>query len=528
MTITAQSFAEQSQISEKLAKKILDRIYEKKLDAMDMPNVIWKLKDWFLKNEFGKLLEKASTDTIDAMLDEVIADRIRWQTRVDAPSSSYSDQTSITPESAWFFTALTDDITGNKEFKAGDKVDIQILRVGNWKHPIYGPVKITAKTINDVIQNFKDNKRGVEICADENHDPNHKALAWFRNVYAKGKSAAFATLELTTLGAKLLNDGAYKFFSPELALQKTDEETGEKISNLLLGGAFTNRPFFKGMQPLLANEEGTAPGNDSQPGEIEHHILLFSDRKNMFKYLTKLGDVAAADAKALTNADRTELEQLFNELPEEERNRDDMKARHDEALQKFAEPEATPAPAAPADAPATPPAAPTDGTDNGTPPAPVTPPVAPAEPATPPAPADSTVNASEDVDVTLKASEVTALKNDQKKLAGLIRDARRRDMKDKITGMQFSEKERPASVILPKDVEPLTEFAISLSEDQAEKFIGIIKNLRNVHIGELGDGGNADTAKFSEEQVQWYMEHMQMTREEAIKASEDFIVQQGA
>lgn len=523
--ITPTVFAAESTISEKLAKRILDRLYDKELDAMDLASVVWKLKDWFVKNEFSKILEKSPDSVIDNVIDEMVAERERWKTRIDSPSVGFSEP------HAWFFTALEDDLKGGKEFKEGDTVEIQILRRGEWKHPVYGDVKVDTKVMNDVVKHFKENKRGIDLAVDENHDPDHKALAWFTDVYKKGKDAVFASLKLTKRGAQLLSEGAYKYFSPEFALQYTDAESGENYSNLLLGGAFTNRPFFKGMQALLASEDGAEASDESLPGEIDTHALLFSNR-NMFKYLDTLAQIAAAEkpAKAL----RDDLVRLYSELPEAERERADLKAKHEEALQKFSEePDApatpaTPAPETTATAPATPP---DKGTADAPPNGDAQPPATPPAPTAPAAPATATpatpVQATEGEMVTLQASEVQTLKNDQKKLAEMIRDARKRDLKDKFTTLQFSEKERPQSVVLPKDVDSLTEFAVSLSEQQAQQFIQIIENLRNIHAGEIGADGELvhGAGKYSEEQVQWFMDKMGMDREKAIKASEDAMKQ---
>lgn len=45
----------------------------------------------------------------------------------------------------------------------------------------------------------------------------------------------YAKLELTQKGADLLNEGAYKYFSPEIVFFKTDEETQKPITNMLVG-----------------------------------------------------------------------------------------------------------------------------------------------------------------------------------------------------------------------------------------------------------------------------------------------------
>ena len=81
--------------------------------------------------------------------------------------------------------------------KEGDIVDIQIMKVGKWKHPVYGDVVVTEKTLNEIKENFDKDKRGIELAVDENHEGNHKAMAWYQEVYKKGSKSLFAKLKLT-------------------------------------------------------------------------------------------------------------------------------------------------------------------------------------------------------------------------------------------------------------------------------------------------------------------------------------------
>lgn len=204
----------------------------------------------------------------------------------------------------WFFSEL---ITKWKQFKAWDKVEIQIMRSWEWNHSQYGKVKVDSKVIDEVVTNFNDNKRGIDLVVDENHEPDHKALALFKEIYKKWSDALFASLELTTKGAKLLSEWAYMYFSPEIIFwPKRDEETGELVSNLLTWGAFTNRPFFKKMSPLMANEATDKQQDDPMFLSIIEH--------NMFNELLK----KAKTQKVLSFSEKFELQKAFNDLPEEE------------------------------------------------------------------------------------------------------------------------------------------------------------------------------------------------------------------
>lgn len=101
---------------------------------------------------------------------------------------------------------------------------IQILRKGNWDHPTYGKFTIDDAELDEFVQNFKDNTRGVDLCVDVNHDTSHKAIGWFRDVVREG-DALFATVEWNQEGVDLINSKSYRYFSPELYFSYRDEES---------------------------------------------------------------------------------------------------------------------------------------------------------------------------------------------------------------------------------------------------------------------------------------------------------------
>lgn len=223
------------------------------------------------------------------------------------------------PNSAWFFADLSID----KEFKAGDIVDIQIMRTGEWNHQLYGKVKVTANTIEDVVNNFKTRERGIDLAVDENHEPNHRALAWFKELYTKGRDALYASLELTKEGADLLSKGSYKYFSPEIMFKHIDEETGEQKSNLLIGGAFTNRPFFKNMESLMASEVAV----DHQNTNL-HLSLTTSAMKEVLNLIDSFNE-----KEAISIEEKNALTGAFNELDADSQSR--VKELVDIQLAKF-------------------------------------------------------------------------------------------------------------------------------------------------------------------------------------------------
>jgi len=139
--------------------------------------------------------------------------------------------------------------------------DIQILRTGSWDHPVYGTFSISDADLDQFVYNFKTNARGIDLCVDINHETEHRAIGWFRDVYRAGDKL-FATIEWTGEGKELVNSKQYKYFSPELHFSYQDERTGEIYQNLLIGGGVTNRPFFKGMKALTMSEQSETTENN--------------------------------------------------------------------------------------------------------------------------------------------------------------------------------------------------------------------------------------------------------------------------
>lgn len=517
MKFSAAKFASDTGISEKLAKRILALVYEKDLSAEDFNGVLWRLRDWFIKNKLPELIEKLKDEDIEGVIDELIADRARWATAVpynvacaETPEELAEAFNSIgAPEAVWFFTSLDFSDRKGKKFKAGDTVRIQIMRTGKWNHPMYGEVKVTKKTIRDVVKNFQNRERGVDLAVDENHEPDHKALAWFKDLVTENDdNDLFADVELTKKGADLLNEGAYKYFSPEIVFHKEDEETGKPQRNLLIGGAFTNRPFFKNMKPLMASEDAAAGEQSGSDSAKANQAIFLSKPHAMKKFL----EVAArlVEKNKINASEKSELEQAYNELPKEDRS-DDINKAFAELLAKFDEEGGTPpAPAAPAPAP--------EGQK----------PEEKKEGEEEEGEEDETeteeVQATEGLegvsmneDGTYKVVDPVAfsesLKRQQKKFAEMAREAAVAACEKSLAPLVFSEK-RPTKVVLPAQKKTIVEFAASLDEAKRSKFFSILKGLRSVPAGELGHSNEKpepDVTKpetFSEEDdaVKFFME----------------------
>jgi len=144
----------------------------------------------------------------------------------------------------------------------GDIVRIEVCRDGTWQHQKYGEVKVTPEMRASFIANFNANVRKVgELPLDYDHD-HTPAPGWITALESEGNSL-YADVRLTPSGRKSIEDGEYRFFSPEWHPDWEDPETGAKHGPTLFGGGLTNKPFFRGMAALQCSEPTGAPPQET-------------------------------------------------------------------------------------------------------------------------------------------------------------------------------------------------------------------------------------------------------------------------
>lgn len=475
-------FSEKSKVSKDTAESITDLLYEKGLDIKSLDRVMWRIEDYIRKEKMATIFDLLTPQEMGQVIDEMIAEDNEWKAKCMPSENGTGLSASKANFTAWGFSEFSED--NKKDKKAGDVVDIQIMRVGKWNHPAYGEFSITAETLKEVKANYDANVRGIKLAVDENHEPNHKALAWYTELYQVTEEDLFAKLELTQKGADLLNEGAYRYFSPEIVFYKTDEETGKPITNMLVGGAFTNRPFFKSMQPLMASEDGQATEESrTVQGEAGHgysenfYIFFEPTMKTLLDLLAAFSELAK-----ISKVQKDQLEGAFNDLPADSKSPEITKAVN-ETLAKFSEGEETPT---------------------------VT------EPATPSAD-EKKVEANEG-EVTIQASELAALRA----------AAAKGQEAQKTTLAAFCETSVGAVIakgsVLPKHKDKLAQFSESLgSVEKAKEFFEIIGEFKAFNSTETGSGADPKpeektaNSKFSEA-VTFYQEKFGFS-EDAAKAA---------
>jgi phage I-like protein len=177
--------------------------------------------------------------------------------------------------------------------------EIHVVPTGKWDHPVYGEMEITPADIAEFVKNFRDKVR-LDLRITAGHDNGMSggelpAIGWFKELYDRGVNGLYAFVEWTEEGKKLLQDGAFKYFSPEFYEQYSDPETGGKRSHVLVGGALTNMPYFKELDPVVAFSEPGIMNQFSQPMDLK-------------TVLAKKADELSADEKAFVREHKAELD----------------------------------------------------------------------------------------------------------------------------------------------------------------------------------------------------------------------------
>ena len=141
--------------------------------------------------------------------------------------------------------------------EVGGKKWVQILKIGEYKHPKYGTFKITADVLKALAESFRNNVRKIKLAFNYDHGMSiahgTKAAGWINEVAVRD-SELWVTAEWTPKAQAALDDKEFLYTSAEFFSEYVDAETGKVTKWVLQGAALTNMPFIKGMNAIAASE----------------------------------------------------------------------------------------------------------------------------------------------------------------------------------------------------------------------------------------------------------------------------------
>jgi len=170
---------------------------------------------------------------------------------------------------------------------------VHALPVGKFEHPVYGPMDFTADRIQRFADSVKQKVRGIDLDIDYDHkDQTGKAAGWVRDADVR-TDGLYLQIDWTSPAAEALRNREYRYFSPEFDDEWTDG-AGVKHTDVLFGGALTNRPFLKNLLPVNLSEitEPTSQGGQMDPELIRQLLGLGKDATDA-QVTAKIKELAA-------------------------------------------------------------------------------------------------------------------------------------------------------------------------------------------------------------------------------------------
>lgn len=137
--------------------------------------------------------------------------------------------------------------------------EIWMIPLGQWETMPYGMLSITRDHLDAMVANFSRGIRPTPMPIDVDHDAG-EAVGWINALTVK-ENGLWASVEWNARGEELLTQRRYRLFSPEFSLDYCDPLTSVSYGPMFIAGTLTNRPLFKQLDAIVANETGGDEAN---------------------------------------------------------------------------------------------------------------------------------------------------------------------------------------------------------------------------------------------------------------------------
>lgn len=143
-------------------------------------------------------------------------------------------------------------------------VPIKLADIGTFKGHQSGPFELTAKTFDQIVENF--NRAGLLVPIDAEHASEQPAtegtvpvtgapaMGWIHKLENRGNGGLWGLVEWLEPAKSYIKEGRYKYLSPAIRLRSRDTVTGEPMGARLSSAAITNTPFLRTLGVLAAKD----------------------------------------------------------------------------------------------------------------------------------------------------------------------------------------------------------------------------------------------------------------------------------
>lgn len=147
--------------------------------------------------------------------------------------------------------------------------DVQIMRVGTFYSDEHGKLAVTSAMLQNMVKNFSERVRGVDLAIDYKHDSDDVAAGWIKQLYLlNDNTELWAKVDWTPKGAQVLSDKEFRYLSADFHLDFKHNETNKTHGPTLFGAGLTNRPFIKEMDPVIELSETKGNKMDDKDKQI--------------------------------------------------------------------------------------------------------------------------------------------------------------------------------------------------------------------------------------------------------------------
>lgn len=131
---------------------------------------------------------------------------------------------------------------------------IHALPVGSYNHPVFGALNITPERVQRFASNVKNKVRGIDLSINSMHGDNGDgpAKGWVKDADAR-QDGVWLFVEWTKDTIQEIKEKKWRYFSAEFK-DSWESPEGKKFTDVLFGGALTNRPFMKNLLPINLSE----------------------------------------------------------------------------------------------------------------------------------------------------------------------------------------------------------------------------------------------------------------------------------
>lgn len=190
--------------------------------------------------------------------------------------------------------------------ESGNFEKVQLLKAATYEYYDNTKLEISSDVLRSMKKNFDNNVLKIDIAIDYAHMSGLEAAGWVKSVELENNDTElWLTVDWTeTAKAKVL-DREYRYLSADFDMNYRDNESGEEFGATLKGGGLTNRPFVKGMNPILSDIAALV---DKNPEKVEHiHRILLSDPKKGNEPMKFTELLAACAAITLSASEKSQL-----------------------------------------------------------------------------------------------------------------------------------------------------------------------------------------------------------------------------